>query len=618
MSEDRSPVAPEVDPLSRLVAFDGPPQEFWKVYLSYIAGLVEARACLIAVCPPGGSWSQLFAWPDSGPEAATGQREAFRRAAAELADEVVRAGVAAREMKVQGYRASGMIIGALIPVGVNDATAALFARIDEKPGLAEQKSLLAILRQAAALPSTYVARGFEIRARREAASFGQTLDVLSMLYEEKRFMAAAMLMCNELSSRFECDRVSLGWVKGDYIRLKTVSHAENFEKRMESVRRIETAMEEAFDQDEEIVWPAHKDSTAISREHEALAREQGVLHIASVPLRSKGEPTGVLLFERSKAGFSEGELAHMRLVADQTAPRMAELHDRDRWFGARWWSAARRGIVKLAGPRHAVAKIASILGAVALAIFLFLPVPFRIQAPFVVRAETSVYLPAPFDGYLASVYAEPGDVAEPGQILLQMDTREILLEEAAAIADKQRFLRESDKSRAEGRPAEMRIAAAQAEQARARLGLTRHRLSQASLAAPFEGVVLEGDLRERIGAPLRQGDTLMRLARLDDLYISIDIDQRDIHEVEPHARVRIAFASRPGLWFEGSLERIDPLAVSRERKTFFPAKCLIDGAQPDWMRPGMTGLCKIDAGRRPMAWIATRRTLDFLRLNLWW
>jgi hypothetical protein len=32
----------------------------------------------------------------------------------------------------------------------------------------------------------------------------------------------------------------------------------------------------------------------------------------------------------------------------------------------------------------------------------------------------------------------------------------------------------------------------------------------------------------------------------------------------------------------------------------------------------MTGVAKIEAGRRSYLWIATHRLVDFLRLKLWW
>jgi hypothetical protein len=37
-----------------------------------------------------------------------------------------------------------------------------------------------------------------------------------------------------------------------------------------------------------------------------------------------------------------------------------------------------------------------------------------------------------------------------------------------------------------------------------------------------------------------------------------------------------------------------------------------------WWRPGMTGLARIDAGRRNIAWILTHRVVDHLRLMFWW
>jgi hypothetical protein len=32
----------------------------------------------------------------------------------------------------------------------------------------------------------------------------------------------------------------------------------------------------------------------------------------------------------------------------------------------------------------------------------------------------------------------------------------------------------------------------------------------------------------------------------------------------------------------------------------------------------MTGVSKLNAGRRTLFWIISHRTLDFLRLKLWW
>jgi hypothetical protein len=42
------------------------------------------------------------------------------------------------------------------------------------------------------------------------------------------------------------------------------------------------------------------------------------------------------------------------------------------------------------------------------------------------------------------------------------------------------------------------------------------------------------------------------------------------------------------------------------------------GSPEEWWRPGMTGICKINAGDRSLLWILTHRTVEFLRMALWW
>lgn len=608
---------PPSDSIERLVSFRGAPADFWGAFFEYVSGPCEGRAGLVVTRNAGGEWTVSVAWPFAGPEAEAGPREAMRRAAAESADAVAAQGALARELRVEGFRGGGTLLGVRLPMGDGDAPALLFLKSAARWLPAESANLLRWLRAVGAAAAAYQERLRSDQAEAAAARFGAVLDLWAALRAEKRFIGAAMRLCNEVAGRYGCDRVALGWSRGEYVRLQAVSHAERFEKRMEAVRRIETAMEEAFDQDEEILWPPAEENGPVCREHEALAREQGAQHLVSIPLRRDGKPVGVLLCERA-APFTETELGHLRLIADRTADALADLHDRDRWFGARWWAALLRQWRRLAEPRHIGAKLLAVAGAVALALFLFLPVPFRVQTPFVVRAKAAVYLPAPFDGFIAEVLTEPGDRVAQGQPLLRMDTRELLLEEAAAIAERERYLRESEKARAENALAALRIAQAQAEQARVRLELTRHRLAQAVLAAPFDGVVIEGDLRERVGAPVRQGDSLLRVAKLSDLDVEIEVDQRDAHEVRPGAAVRLAFAGRPALRVDAVIETVEPLAQTRERRNVFPARCRLVAPPADWMRPGMTGLGKVEAGWRPLAWIVTRRTADFLRLHLWW
>jgi RND family efflux transporter MFP subunit len=311
-------------------------------------------------------------------------------------------------------------------------------------------------------------------------------------------------------------------------------------------------------------------------------------------------------------------VAQLRLCCDQAIRRLADLKRRDRWFGARWLAAIRGGCAKVVGVEHTWVKIATVAGIAAAVALTVCQAPYRVEAPFVIRTDDAVNLPAPFDGYLAEVIAEVGDTVEKGRVLLSLDKRDLLLEEAAATAELMRARRETEKARADEALADMQIAEATAEQARVRLDLVRYRLGQADLVAPFDGIVIEGDLRERIGAPLPKGETLYRMARMNRLYAELEVDEADIDDVAAEADGSIAFASHPQQTYPIRLTRIEPTAQPKAGKNIILVRATFsEGPQP-WCRPGMSGIGKIDVGRRRLIWIFTHRTVDFVRLRLWW
>jgi multidrug resistance efflux pump len=308
----------------------------------------------------------------------------------------------------------------------------------------------------------------------------------------------------------------------------------------------------------------------------------------------------------------------LRICADVAAPRLADLKKRDRWFGARWTGALREKAAGLLGPEHTWGKVGAILGAVALGV-LFIPTfSYRVEAPFILRTEDVSYLSAAFDGYLSTVDVKIGSTIPAGGRLLSLDTRDLLLEEAAALADCDRFAREEEKARAERQLAEMRISEAQLKQARARLELIRHRLAKADIISPFDAVVIEGDLQKRIGSPVRQGDLLFKIARLDHIYIEARVDERDIQELKAGALGEIAFASQPKEKHPIRVVLVEPVAKTAEKGNVFVIRCEVTEPVVDWWRPGMSGIGKIEAGERTLFWIIFHRTIDFLRMFFWW
>ncbi|MBW2623233.1 MAG: efflux RND transporter periplasmic adaptor subunit [Deltaproteobacteria bacterium] len=356
----------------------------------------------------------------------------------------------------------------------------------------------------------------------------------------------------------------------------------------------------------------------MSRDHEAYSREQGTVHMTSLPIRLDDEPVGVVTCERSTGPFSEEEMRGLRVLCDQAARRLGDLKRHDRWFGARFISWARESLARLLGVEHTLAKLIGLIVCAALAVLIFGRVDYRVEAAFLLKTEDLAYLPAPFDGYIHEVRVDVGDQVEKGAPLLFLDTRELLLEESTAVANQNRYMREAEKARAQNALADMRIAMALEAQAQARLKLVRYHLEHSEMKAPFSGMVVEGDLEELLGAPVRKGDVLFKIARLEKMYLELKVEERDIHEVSADAFGQIAFVSRPNLKFPMKLDRIEPVAIAEDEGNVFLVKAHFTEESADWWRPGMTGVAKIEVDRRNILWILTHRTVDFLRIFLWW
>lgn len=457
-------------------------------------------------------------------------------------------------------------------------------------------------------------------AARVRARMDRLFDITAFairLGEETRFMQAALLLCNELAARYDCDRVALGWLQGPYIRLKALSHVEQFDARMEAAQQLESVMEEAFDQDERVNWPADKDGGRVTRTHEQYARAQGVGHLLSVPLRVGDRPEAILTLERLARPFDADEAWEIDLVGQAVSSRMDVLQRTDRWFGARALAATKRFFGRLWGVEHSLAKLVGVLLAATVLVLIFVDWPYRVEGAFTLRGEDVRFVPAPFDGYLKSARVDIGDAVTKGQVVVELDRNELILEQAMVAADLHRYASEVDKARGLGKLADMRIAEAQRDQSEARLELVGKQLENASVRAPMDGIVVEGELKENLGAPLRKGDMLLKVAALERTYVDIEVDQADIHEISEGSGGEMAFVGRPDLYFPLTVERIDPVAQPMEGRNVFRVRARHTGPVPAWWRPGMGGTAKIDVEERPLIWILTHRSVRYLQRVLW-
>jgi biotin carboxyl carrier protein len=603
-----------VERLERIRKFSGPPTEFWPAFLEESSRLVGARLGFLLIREETASWRKLSVWPIGQSGAKIWGLDSRIQ---EIAEASALQGFAFEKNGTPADKQpDGVMVGIRMKIGDERSSVAVFLLERESELKVEEAALRLTLM--ADSPAVYQLGHIVGRAKSDVAKFTEALDLMTLLNAEKRYMAAAMTFCNEIASRYRCDRVSLGWIKGAYVRVQAVSHMERFEKRMDVVQSLELAMEEAFDQEEEILWPKPEGSRSVVRDHEAFSRDQGSPYLVSLTLRLDDKPAGVVTCERSDGPFSEEEVRGLRVLCDQSARRLGDLKRHDRWFGAKLAASTRESLVKLFGVEHTFAKLIGLILCGALAFLVFGKLNYRIEAPFILKTDDLAYLPAPFDGYIHKVYVKIGDPVKKMDPVLSLDTRELLLEESTAIANLNRYSREAAKARSQNALADMKVALAMEEQAQARLDLVHYHLDHAAMKAPFAGIVVEGDLKELLGAPVKKGDVLFKVALIEKMYAELKVNERDVHEVAGVATGEIAFVSRPDLKFPIHVQRIDPVSVTEEGVNVYLVRAVFPEAVSPWWRPGMSGVAKINVGKRNILWIFTHRTIDYLRIFFWW
>ena len=594
--------------------FSGAAREFWPRFLAACGALAQADVAAILLGREGQTprWKKIGEWTaGSGKPPQRANFAAFLETAAE---QVVAQGNFVEE---DDESEGAFTLGLRLKVQKDEGEVVLVAQVMDFTEAAAREAL-SRLSLAADTPALYQAHLASRQAQVDVEKFATVLDLLVPVNSERRFLASLLALVNGVATRLRCARVSVGWIEGGYVRLKAISRTEKFDRQMAAAQALEAAMEECADQDEEVLWPAPEGATAVFRDHEKFVNENQAGAIASVPVRIDDRVVAVLTCERTGEAFTAVEMQQLRLLCDQVARRLVELKKHDRWLGARLLGEVREGCEKLVGPEHTWPKIIGLLGVVLVVALFVVRLPYRVQGTFILRSEAVSYLTAPFDGYIDEVKARPGDLLAKGAEIVSLNRAELLLEQSAAAAEIGRYVREAEKARAINQLAEMKIAEALMRQSQSRFDLVKHRLDASVMRAAFDGVIVEGDLRERIGAPVKSGEALFKVARLDGLFVEAEVDERDVREILKSSRAEFSFVAQPKMRFSATVQSIEPAALAKKDSNVFLVRMKPDDAQANWWCPGMTGLCKISVESRTIWWIVTHRTMDFLRLKLWW
>ncbi len=200
--------------------------------------------------------------------------------------------------------------------------------------------------------------------------------------------------------------------------------------------------------------------------------------------------------------------------------------------------------------------------------------------------------------------------------LRTLDNRDLSLERLRWVTERQQHLYEYDQALSKQERADALKFQSLLGQAEAQIHLVDEQLSRARMVAPFDGLVVSGDLTQSIGAAVRRGDVMFEVAPLQDYRVELRVNESQIADIVLGQSGELVVAALPEHAFPFTIERITPVAAVRDGNTFFA----VDGkltATSDRLRPGMEGVGKIEVGERQLIWIWLRSALHWSRLAVW-
>lgn len=454
---------------------------------------------------------------------------------------------------------------------------------------------------------------------RAVLSAEQLLQLQAELLGRKRFNEAATGLAQQLASGLKCERASIGWREKDGMNVVAASYVAEVHTRQETARLIAAAMEEAAEQGVRLVHPEPDNGKPhILLAHDELARRQGYT-ICTVPLAYDGRIVGALTMERRDREFTAGEAAHIERVASMLAPSLALKYENGLSLWRRCTTTAKAAFgttLKSDAPasRPFIISVASVF--LLLSGLLLFPTTYNVSAPAKLEGAIQRVLTAPADGYLHQVYARPGDRVTAGQVLAELADQDMLVELRGLEAELAQHQNALISAQARSDRTEYIVNQGRAEAVRAKLDMLQQQLERSHLRAPFDGVVIKGDLSQSIGAPVERGAELITIAPSIGYRVMIEADETEVADLKLGQRGRLILAALPSQVLPLHVERITPLASTEEGRHFFAVYATLEGKLPT-LRPGMQGFAKIEVDKRPVLVNWVNRALNWISVRAW-
>ena len=461
-------------------------------------------------------------------------------------------------------------------------------------------------------------RGEQYRDTAETVALRYGQHASSALLSCTDIEAGATSCATVMADDLVANRVTIGLVKGRHVRILGSSHTASVTAKSDRVHLIVDAMREAVYQNAPVYFSgAGSSSQTATESHAKLVEGREKAWVGSWPVVLPDVADGIIVVQiECNLDQSLRVQALGGVISGLVAPAFGLQMAASRSSFNRFFRRANRAMGWVFGLHHTRIKAIAALIVLLFAASLIIHMPYRVSAETEVQGLVQRAVPAPFDGFIAEGLVRAGDVVQKGDVLGRMETRELELhrfELQSSIVESQRKI---EAATGEGDLSEARILRSRMQQAISELELVKSQLARTALQAPFSGYVIDGDLSQKIGSPVKEGDVLFELSPLHEYRLKLKVNEKDIRYIAVGQEGVLLLHARPNSLDEITVDRISPISEASDGENYFNVEALLLNPQQD-LQPGMRGVAKVETQPKSIFWIYTHPLWDWARLQLW-
>lgn len=443
--------------------------------------------------------------------------------------------------------------------------------------------------------------------QREQLSAEQEYSLLKSLFSSSDIEHCLIEMCRVLQAQQAYSRVYfLTCSRALSPAIVSYPPQEILEKSDLSLQ-LNKLKEESLAQRSVITFPSVDEQPNFKREHQKYSQLQNCA-LCSIPLACGDNNIGVLIFEKD-APFCAADVELIQKHGEAITKPLATRVDLTKPSA----TASKRFLKKVSDKKtmSATLLILSVIIAGCL-----IETDFNVKARAEVEGKRKQLVVAPHDGYIKEAFFRSGDVVNPGELLAQLDDVNLRLKKKQQLAELESIKSQYQTALSKRDRVELARSKARLKKASAEIDIIDYRLGQLQLRSSFEGVVLQGDLNQRLGQPVKAAEVLYEIAAIDGYKVVLYVDEENIALVDKSKKGKIKFSAYPDKVWTFKLSNKHPISEVKDKRNVFRVEAELDEKAKD-LKPGLQGYAYIELGKKPILWSFTRKGLNRLRLFFW-